>query len=161
MNRIDHPSPVGVLALVSDGHALTGVYFQNHAPGGPPARVDGKCDAVLDAARKQLDQYFAGRRKAFDVAVAPRGTPFQTRVWAALQKIGYGETSTYGAIALDVGAPAAVRAAGGAIGRNPVSIIIPCHRVIGANGKLTGFGGGLARKQHLLAIENGGLLIGA
>lgn len=160
MNRADHPSPVGVLTLVSNGQALTGVYFEGHAPGGPPAIAGEKKDEVLDSVRKQLDQYFAGRRKVFDVALAPKGTAFQSRIWAALQHIGYGETTTYGAIAAGIGSPAAVRAAGGAIGRNPVSIIIPCHRVIGASGALTGFGGGLARKQHLLALESGGLLIG-
>jgi methylated-DNA-[protein]-cysteine S-methyltransferase len=161
MNRTDHPSPVGVLTLVSNGRALTGVYFEGHAPGGPPASAVAKKDEVLDSARKQLDQYFAGRRKTFELNLSPTGTPFQTRIWAALQEIGYGETTTYGAIAVGIGSPAAVRAAGGAIGRNPVSIIIPCHRVIGANGRLTGFGGGLARKQHLLALEMGGLLISA
>ncbi|MGQ0593780.1 MAG: methylated-DNA--[protein]-cysteine S-methyltransferase [Gammaproteobacteria bacterium] len=149
-------SPVGPLTLVSDGVALTGVYFATQKHGAPPTGPRSS-DRIIDAARKQLDAYFNGRRQAFDVPLAPRGTVFQTRVWAALTKIPYGETMSYGAIAAAIGAPKAVRAVGAANGRNPIPIIIPCHRVIGANGSMTGFGGGIDRKQILLCLERDAL----
>lgn len=151
-----HESPVGPLTLVSDGGALAGVYFESQKHGSPPAGPRGT-DKIIDAARKQLDAYFAGKRKTFDVALAPKGTAFQERVWDALTKIPYGETVSYGAIANSIGSPKAVRAVGAANGRNPIPIIIPCHRVIGANGSLTGFGGGMARKELLLDLERGAL----
>ncbi|HRE45786.1 MAG TPA: methylated-DNA--[protein]-cysteine S-methyltransferase, partial [Terricaulis sp.] len=110
-------------------------------------------DAILDAARRELDLYFAGKLTVFSAPVAPQGTAFQRRVWAALQAIPYGATRTYGAQAALIDAPKAVRAVGLANGRNPISIIIPCHRVIGASGALTGYGGGLPRKQFLLELE--------
>ena len=112
-------------------------------------------DAVLDAARRQLDAYFAGRLKLFDLPLAPRGTDFQRRVWRALTQIPYGRTMSYGAIAKNIGEPVAARAVGAANGANPICIIIPCHRVIGADGSLTGFGGGLDRKKFLLGLERG------
>lgn len=151
-----HESPVGPLTLVSDGAALAGVYFESQKHGAPPAGPRGT-DKIIDAARKQLDAYFAGKRTSFDVPLAPKGTAFQTRVWHALTKIPYGETTSYGAIANAIGSPKAVRAVGAANGRNPIPIIIPCHRVIGANGSLTGFGGGMARKELLLDLERGAL----
>ncbi|MDZ4777060.1 MAG: methylated-DNA--[protein]-cysteine S-methyltransferase [Alphaproteobacteria bacterium] len=151
-----HESPVGPLTLVSDGAALAGVYFESQKHGAPPAGPLGT-DKIIDATRKQLDSYFAGKRKSFDVPLAPKGTAFQTRVWHALTKIPYGETVSYGAIAAGIGSPKAVRAVGAANGRNPIPIIIPCHRVIGANGSLTGFGGGMARKELLLDLERGAL----
>jgi methylated-DNA-[protein]-cysteine S-methyltransferase len=113
----------------------------------------------LDTVRKQLDAYFAGKLRAFDVALAPKGTPFQQKVWAALLTIPYGATRSYGQQAAAVGNPAASRAVGLANGRNPISVIIPCHRVIGANGSLTGYGGGMERKQLLLDLEQGQALI--
>src|SRR5690606_40805710 len=121
----------------------------------PHASPDEGSDAILDLTRRELDAYFAGRLRAFSVPVAPRGTPFQQRVWAALREIPYGSTTTYGAIAAKLGAQAAVRAVGAANGANPIPIIVPCHRVIGANGSLTGFGGGLERKRFLLDLERG------
>jgi methylated-DNA-[protein]-cysteine S-methyltransferase len=151
-----HESPVGRLTLVSDGAALAGVYFESQKHGSPPAGPRGT-DRIIDAARKQLDSYFAGRRKTFDVPLRPVGTAFQTRVWDALTKIPYGETRSYGAIAQAIGSPKAVRAVGAANGRNPIPIIIPCHRVIGADGSLTGFGGGMGRKELLLDLERGAL----
>ncbi len=148
-----YASPIGVLTLVSNGAALSGVYFENHKPGGPPKDALEGADKALDAARKQLDAYFAGRRQSFDLPLALAGTPFQRSVWAELAHIPFGETTTYGAIAAAIGKPAAVRAVGAAVGRNPVSIVLPCHRVLGARGALTGFAGGIERKRFLLALE--------
>ena len=148
-----HPSPIGALTLVCDGAGLSGLYFENHKVGGPPKDAAPGADRVLDEARRQLDAYFAGRLVRFDVPLSTAGTAFQARVWAALRAIAPGVMRTYGAIAEEIGAPAAVRAVGAAIGRNPISIIVPCHRVVGANGALTGFAGGLERKAFLLALE--------
>jgi methylated-DNA-[protein]-cysteine S-methyltransferase len=106
--------------------------------------------------RRQLGEYFAGRRRAFDLELAPRGTPFQLAVWQALRAIPYGETRSYGEVALAVGRPDAVRAVGAANGANPLPIVVPCHRVIGADGSLTGFGGGIEVKAYLLELEGGG-----
>ena len=154
--RID--SPLGPLTLVAAGPALAGIYFENHSKGGPPASAIAADCAAFDAARRQLDAYFAGRRTHFDLPLAPHGSAFQTHVWTLLQRIPYGGSTTYGALAAEMGRPSAVRAVAGAVARNPVSIIIPCHRVLGASGKLTGFAGGLDRKARLLALEQGGAL---
>ena len=154
MIRAEYPSPVGVLTLVADEIWLMGLYFEQHKGAGPPSEASAGASNVLDAAARQLDAYFAGRARAFDLTLAPRGTPFQHRVWRALQRIAYAETRSYGAIAEEVGAPAAVRAVAAAIGRNPVSILIPCHRVVGKSGALTGYAGGLARKAFLLGLES-------
>ncbi|MBI3791706.1 MAG: methylated-DNA--[protein]-cysteine S-methyltransferase [Gemmatimonadetes bacterium] len=110
---------------------------------------------ILDDTRAQLDRYFAGRLRTFDLPLAPQGTDFQRRVWTALTQIPFGTTTSYGAVARTIGLPEAVRAVGAANGQNPIPVIIPCHRVIGANGTLTGFGGGLPRKRFLLALERG------
>jgi methylated-DNA-[protein]-cysteine S-methyltransferase len=142
-------SPVGPLTLVGEGDTLVGLYFEN-APRSPHWVRD---DLALGQARKQLDEYFAGRRTRFEVPLAPRGTPFRQAVWKHLLRIPYGETTTYGAIAQAVGKPAAARAVGGANHHNPISIIIPCHRVIGADGAMTGYGGELHRKRALLDLE--------
>ena len=144
------PSPVGRLTLTSNGRALTGVLFDGEARSGW-VRADG--DAALRAAREQLEEYFAGRRTAFDPPLALRGTPFQTRVWKALLRIPFGATASYGDVARAIGAPGASRAVGGANHRNPLAIVVPCHRVIGADGSLTGYGGGESRKRRLLALE--------
>ncbi len=147
-------SPVGRLALSSDGAALTGVYMDlhRHAPGMSGwTQVDDA--APFDTAIRQLNEYFAGTRRVFDLPLRPRGTPFQTRVWTALADIPFGDTISYGELARRVGNPAASRAVGLANGRNPLSILVPCHRVIGANGTLTGYGGGLERKRWLLTHE--------
>lgn len=154
MNILVHPSPVGLLTLASDAGALVECSFEGRAPVAD-ARRSPASDPVLDQARRELDAYFAGALREFTVPVSPRGSEFQRRVWSALRAIPYGQTTTYGAIASRIGAREAVRAVGAANGANPIAIIIPCHRVIGANGSLTGFGGGLERKQFLLDLERG------
>jgi len=156
--RMQMDSPIGPLTLVAAGPRLCGLYFDGHTKGGPPAAALTGASPALDAARRALDAYFAGRRTDFDTLLAPNGTAYQLRVWSRLQQSPYGATTTYGVLAAELGAPNAVRAAAGAVARNPVSIIIPCHRVIGADGRLTGFAGGLARKQALLSLEQGGAL---
>jgi methylated-DNA-[protein]-cysteine S-methyltransferase len=146
-----HDSPVGALLLTTDGTGLTGLHF-------PPHDVDASWEhdeaAFADVIR-QLDEYFAGVRTEFDIPLHPTGTPFQLKVWEQLREIPYGETISYGALARRVASPNASRAVGLANGRNPIAIIIPCHRVIGANGSLTGYGGGLDRKRFLLGLEVG------
>jgi len=146
-----HDSPLRPLTLAGRGDALVGL----HLPGSGEPAVRGTADAlpVLDEARRQLDAYFAGRRTAFDLPLALEGTAFQRAVWTALCTVPYGQTSSYAAIATAVGNPAATRAVGMANHRNPVAIIVPCHRVIGASGALTGFGGGLPAKRFLLGLE--------
>ena len=147
------PSPVGELTLTSDGRALTAVYFE--APRYGPTTTDGWIpdDAVLADARRQLEEYFCGERTEFDLALAPYGTDFQRTVWKALTEIPFAATTSYGQIASQIGKPSASRAVGAANGRNPISIIVPCHRVIGSGGDLTGYGGGLDRKRWLLNHE--------
>lgn len=147
------PSPIGELLLTTDGEHLTGLYMEAHK-GGTTVQSDWCHDDVaLERAREQLQAYFEGELQVFDLPVEAAGTPFQKRVWRALCDIPYGETISYGELARRIGQPTASRAVGLANGQNPVSIIVPCHRVIGANGKLTGYGGGLPRKQWLLAHE--------
>lgn len=153
--------PEGPLTLVARDGALAGIYFQPHRPGGPPAAPRDPSEPVLQAARAALEAYFQGRRTTFDLPIDPAGTAFQTTVWAALRRIAFGDVTTYGAIAAEIGKPAAVRAVAGAVARNPISIIIPCHRVIGADGRLTGYAGGLDWKRRLLAIEQGGAFTAA
>ncbi len=146
-------SPIGPLLLYGDGAALTGLFMATgkYTAGLPAgARRD---DGPFRAARAQLEAYFAGELQEFTLDLAPEGTPFQSRVWRALLAIPYGATESYGALARRIGLPRAARAVGLANGRNPISIVIPCHRVIGADGSLTGYGGGLERKQWLLAHE--------
>ena len=147
------PSPVGELWLTGDGTHLTGLWFGPLPDPAAPAAVAGI--APFPEVRAQLEEYFAGRRRDFDLPLAPVGTPFQRRVWQALREIPYGETVSYGALAARLGQPGAGRAVGLANGQNPISIVIPCHRVIGAGGALTGYGGGLERKRWLLALESG------
>jgi methylated-DNA-[protein]-cysteine S-methyltransferase len=148
-------SPIGDLTLTSDGRALTGLYMNEHRHRPPldPAAV--RDAAPFEEARWQLSQYFAGERTAFDLELNPSGTPFQREVWQALTEIPYGETVSYGELARRLGRPAASRAVGLANGRNPISIVVPCHRVVGASGSLTGYGGGLERKRFLLELEAG------
>jgi methylated-DNA-[protein]-cysteine S-methyltransferase len=153
-----HDSPVGPLTLISNGKALTHCEFENpRYPFKPAPRGE---DKIIAKARKQLDAYFTGKVRDFDLPLAPEGTEFQQRVWAALLKIPYGATRSYGQQAAAIGSPKAVRAVGLANGRNPIAIIIPCHRVIGANGSLTGYGGGMARKRLLLDLEQGAPQLG-
>jgi methylated-DNA-[protein]-cysteine S-methyltransferase len=149
------PSPIGRLTLVASGEALTGLYFEDDPHGAAATRGATRDERRLRRAAEQLEAYFAGRRTSFELALAPRGTAFQQTVWRALQRIPFGQTATYGDIARAIGKPAAVRAIGGANHRNPIAIVIPCHRVIGADGTMTGYGGGLDRKRTLLALEAG------
>lgn len=149
-------SPLGDMLLAATEHGLAGVWFvhaQDHLPDSSEWITQADHPTLL-AAAQQLREYFSGHRQAFELALHPTwGTPFQRAVWLALQRIPYGHTTTYGDIARDIGNPKAMRAVGAAIGQNPHSIIVPCHRVLGANGSLTGFAGGLDRKKHLLALE--------
>jgi methylated-DNA-[protein]-cysteine S-methyltransferase len=146
-------SPVGPLTLVSDGDDLVGVYFANATVAAEPPPGWVRDERRLRPAAAQLAEYFAGRRTRFDLPLAPRGTDFQRRVWAALLEIPFGETASYGELARAIGKPAASRAVGAANGRNPLSIVIPCHRVIGADGSMTGYGGEISRKRTLLELE--------
>lgn len=143
-------SPIGELLLRSDGTQLTGLFMRTQNISTAKWKRD---DAALKPARQQLNAYFAGELKDFDLPMRGTGTAFQETVWRALCDIPYGETISYGELARRIGQPTAARAVGLANGQNPISIIVPCHRVIGANGTLTGYGGGLPRKKWLLAHE--------
>lgn len=163
------PSPIGHLFITASEHGLTGIAFEQErhprrAIGRlvPVSEARGAAAETIDAARQQLERYFAGGLTAFALPLAPSGTPFQRRVWAALSEIAFGDVISYGELARRLGAPAAVRAVGGANGRNPIPIVVPCHRVIGADGSLTGFGGGIERKRWLLHHEGvlGGVPVG-
>jgi methylated-DNA-[protein]-cysteine S-methyltransferase len=148
-------SPLGALLLVgaADRAGLAGLYLPTGKHPVTPAADWTRDDRALPQARDQLGEYFAGDRRAFDLPLDARGSAFQRRVWTALTEIPYGETTSYGKLAASIGHPDAARAVGLANGQNPISIIVPCHRVIGANGSLTGYGGGLPAKQWLLAHE--------
>jgi methylated-DNA-[protein]-cysteine S-methyltransferase len=151
-------SPLGPMLLTAGPRGLAGVYFTGQKYEKVPGAgwVQGAADDVLGAAERQIEEYFAGRRAEFDVPLDPRGTPFQLRVWEVLRAIPYGQRCTYRDIATRLGSPSASRAVGGAVGHNPLSIIVPCHRVVGADGSLTGYAGGLDRKRELLALESRG-----
>lgn len=144
-------SPIGALCAVTDGVALTGLDFDRPEP--DSVDMPAMAARLLDRVAAQLDDYFAGERTAFDLPLAPLGTPFQRSVWQALLAIAYGRTASYADVARAIGQPAAVRAVGAANGRNPIAIVVPCHRVIGADGTLTGYAGGIERKRALLALE--------
>jgi methylated-DNA-[protein]-cysteine S-methyltransferase len=145
------PTPVGDLVVTCDGRAVTGIRFGPPPPGAAagPAIPPGPLATLAD----QLGAYFAGELRAFDVPLAPVGTAFQRRVWDALASIPYGETTTYGELAAEIGRPLSARAVGAANGANPLAIVVPCHRVIGADGTLTGYAGGLPAKRALLTLE--------
>jgi methylated-DNA-[protein]-cysteine S-methyltransferase len=147
-------SPVGRLLLAGDGEHLIHVHFQSAPRPLRPADSWIADAAPFRAAIGQLAEYFAGERRRFELSLAPRGTEFQRRVWRALTEIPYGETISYGELARRIGNPNASRAVGLANGANPLPIVVPCHRVIGADGSLTGFGGGLPIKRKLLALES-------
>jgi methylated-DNA-[protein]-cysteine S-methyltransferase len=149
-------SPVGRLTLVASDAGLAAVLWENDSPRRVPLIVTGEDPKhpVLREAERQLKEYFAGKRTSFELPLDFHGTDFQKRVWRALLKIPFGQTRSYAQIARAVGKPTAMRAVGAANGRNPISIIAPCHRVIGKDGTLTGFAGGLKAKAHLLALEN-------
>ncbi len=165
--RIVLPSPIGPLRLDAAGDALTGMAFHAVGPvsettvagvlGEAARQLDAHFAGVLGEAARQLDAYFAGRLTVFDLPLAPRGTPFQLQVWQQLRQIPYGRTCSYADVAAAIGRPSATRAVGAANGRNPIPIVIPCHRVVGSTGALVGFGGGLDVKRRLLALERGRL----
>lgn len=150
-----HDSPTGELLLVSDGEALTDLHMTagKYVPMIGKDWVRDERLPVLTQTQRELDAYFQGKLRVFTMPLAPKGTDFQKRVWIALTKIPYGETRSYGQQAHSIGQPAAVRAVGAANGKNPIGIIVPCHRVIGANGTLTGYAGGLHNKEFLLKLE--------
>jgi methylated-DNA-[protein]-cysteine S-methyltransferase len=154
-------SPVGMLTLAADdADRLSRLEFGEWSPRvrAPEVVRVAQADGVIAETLRQLDEYFAGTRREFDVPLAPTGTPFQLAVWEALRAIPYGETTSYGEIARSVGRPNAVRAVGQANGRNPIAVIVPCHRVIGSDRSLTGYGGGMERKEYLLRLEGAAVL---
>ena len=148
-------SPFGPLVLVEDDGGLAGLYLTEDTQVPDRVRLGARDEDALPAVREQLEAYFARELTVFDVPLATRGTPFQERVWAALREVPYGTTCSYVDLARAVGSPGASRAVGGANGRNPICIIVPCHRVVGANGSLSGYAGGVERKRALLAFESG------
>jgi methylated-DNA-[protein]-cysteine S-methyltransferase len=150
-----YDSPHGRMLLVSSENAVTAVYFVGQKYAATPQK-DWRRDrdlAALRQARRELDEYFAGKRRRFDVSLAPEGTPFQRAVWKAIAAVEFGKTITYGELAKRAGRPGSARAAGAATGRNPISVIVPCHRIVGSDGSLTGYAGGLKKKQALLKLE--------
>lgn len=147
------PSPLGDLFAISDGTAITALFTPGHRRHPGPDVESGSSAPVLLELGRQLEEYFGGGRREFDLSLAAVGTPFQQAVWAELRKIPYGGTAGYGQIAARLGRPTAVRAVGAANGRNPISVLVPCHRVVGADGSLTGYAGGVAAKRWLLDHE--------
>lgn len=146
-------SPIGPLTLVGEGEALAGLYFDGHLRTPRLTDLGTRDDDGFETAEQQLGEYFAGTRREFDLELAPRGSAFEKQVWALLTKIPYGETRTYGQLAAELGDPGAAQAVGNANGWNPISVIVPCHRVVGTSGGLTGYAGGLTRKRFLLSLE--------
>ena len=152
-----YESPHGQMLLVAKGEGLSGVYFDGqkyHAQIEPQWRREAR-HALLHQAKRELAEYFGGERKRFETALAPEGTLFQLSVWKAISTVGFGKTITYGELARRAGCMGSARAAGAATGRNPLTIFVPCHRIVGSNGSLTGYAGGLDRKRALLALESG------
>ena len=150
-------SPVGEILLTSDGRSLTGLYLkgQKHFPTQTDNWEENSTAAPFAQVKQQLNEYFSSQRRSFDIPLAAKGTEFQQTVWNLLPAIPYGETVSYGSLAHKLGKPGSSRAVGAANGRNPLSIVVPCHRVVASNGKLTGYAGGIDRKQWLLAHEKG------
>jgi methylated-DNA-[protein]-cysteine S-methyltransferase len=150
-------SPIGPLTIVRDDDGITGLYFPHHWTRPDPAtfgpRVEPAEDPGFGAAVAQLGEYFAGQRREFGLPLTPHGEPAAQRVWKLLAEIPYGQTTTYGELARQAGGEITAKEAGGFVGANPLSILIPCHRVVGSTGQLTGYAGGLERKQHLLELE--------
>jgi methylated-DNA-[protein]-cysteine S-methyltransferase len=149
---------LGELTVVRDDGALTGVYFRRHWPRPDRAAFGPRADTGFEDVARQLGEYLTGDRTAFELPLKANGTDFDRRVWELIAEIPYGQTTTYGDLARDLGAGTDPRDVGAAVGRNPLSIVIPCHRVIGSTGKLTGYAGGLERKRALLQIEHAGVL---
>jgi methylated-DNA-[protein]-cysteine S-methyltransferase len=148
-------SPIGELLLTGDDKRLTGLLMTESGDHRAVSAARTRRDDVFAGAATQLDEYFAGERENFDLRLDPSGTPFQLKVWSALREIPFGETRSYGQIAATIGQPKAARAVGTANNRNPIAVIVPCHRVIGTNGALVGYAGGLDRKRLLLSLERG------
>ncbi len=146
-------SPLGELTLVAEDGRLTGVYFPHHWYAPDPASFGPRAGAGFEEARAQLAEYFAGGRARFELPAEPRGGAFQRQVWDLIGAIPYGQTVTYGDLAREIGGPATPKDVGAAVGRNPLSVVVPCHRVVGKDGRLTGYAGGLARKRFLLDLE--------
>ena len=148
-------SPHGRMLLVADDNALASVSFagQKYAPRVDKGWTRDGAHAPIAKAKRELAEYFAGRRKRFSVKLAPQGTPFQRKVWKAIAGVAFGRTIAYAELARRAGRPGSARAAGAATGRNPIGIIVPCHRIVGSNGSLTGYAGGLAKKRALLELE--------
>jgi methylated-DNA-[protein]-cysteine S-methyltransferase len=146
-------SPIGELTLVADEGKLTGVYFPHHWYAPDPATFGPRSSAGFEEATEQLAEYFTGGRKSFDLATEARGITFQAQVWGLIEEIPYGQTATYGDLATRLGGAATPKDVGAAVGHNPLSVIVPCHRVVGKDGSLTGYAGGLARKRFLLDLE--------
>ena len=150
-----YESPQGRMLLVATDDGIAGIYFerQKYFPKKDKEWLHAPDPAALKRARRELGEYFAGRRTRFDVPLDPQGTAFQRKVWNAIGKVAYGRTLSYGELAKRAGQAGSARAAGAATGRNPIGIIVPCHRIVGSNGSLTGYAGGLNRKRALLALE--------
>lgn len=154
MNYAYLETPIGILLIAGDEEAVFRIEFPRNGKPSRPKAFWVECSrGTVGEAVRQLREYFAGQREQFELPLAPEGTEFQRAVWRSLQEIPYGETISYGELAKRIGNPKASRAVGAANGQNPIPIVIPCHRVVGANGKLTGFGGGLPVKEALLALE--------
>jgi methylated-DNA-[protein]-cysteine S-methyltransferase len=156
MYYYDHfQSPHGRMLLVADDRGLAHVSFagQKYAPRVDKGWTRDGAHAPIAKAKRELAEYFAGRRKRFSVKLSPQGTPFQRKVWKAIAQVAFGKTIAYAELARRAGCPGSTRAAGAATGRNPLGIIVPCHRIVGSNGSLTGYAGGLAKKRALLALE--------
>jgi methylated-DNA-[protein]-cysteine S-methyltransferase len=146
-------SPLGDLTLVADDGSLTGLYFRHHWHRPGPASFGPRDDTGFGEVTRQLGEYFAGQRTEFDLPLDPRGDGFQQLVWKLISRIPYGQTTSYGDLARQLGDGTAAKDVGQAVGRNPLSVIVPCHRVVGKDGQLTGYAGGLARKRFLLDLE--------
>ena len=149
-------SPIGELTLVARDGVLSGIYFPGHWHMPAPEVFGMRSECGFEQAREQLGEYFAGERTEFELATTVAGEEFQRRVWELIDRIPYGQTTTYGEMAQELGDPVLAREVGAAVGRNPLSIVLPCHRVVGKDGKLTGYAGGLERKRFLLELEGAG-----
>jgi len=149
-------SPIGELTLVASDGALSGIYFPGHWHMPAPEVFGARSERGFEQAQEQLGEYFAGERTEFELTRTIAGEEFQRRVWELIDRIPYGQTTTYGEMAQELGNPALAREVGAAVGRNPLSIVVPCHRVVGKDGKLTGYAGGLERKRFLLELEGAG-----
>jgi methylated-DNA-[protein]-cysteine S-methyltransferase len=152
-------SPIGELTLVARDDVLSGIYFPGHWHMPAPGVFGAYSERGFEQVREQLGEYFAGERTEFELTRTIAGDEFQCRVWELIDRIPYGQTTTYGEMARELGDPVLAREVGGAVGRNPLSIVVPCHRVVGKDGKLTGYAGGLERKRFLLELEGAGELV--